>query len=67
MMPLLSRVADRAKKVLRLTFTAGHVTADHNRIHDMVWNGYPGYASAAIYLDMDGVYNGTRLAEQIRE
>ena len=35
----------------------GHVTIDHNRIHDMAWNGHPGYPSAAIYLDMDGVYN----------
>lgn len=35
----------------------GHVTIDHNLIHDMGWNGYPGYPSAAIYLDMDGVYN----------
>jgi len=35
----------------------GHVTIDHNLVHDMAWNGYPGYVSAAIYLDMDGVYN----------
>lgn len=35
----------------------GHVTIDHNLVHDMDWNGYPGYPSAAIYLDMDGVYN----------
>jgi parallel beta-helix repeat protein len=37
----------------------GHVTIDHNLVHDMDWNGYPGYPSAAIYLDMDGVYNCT--------
>ncbi|MHC4404924.1 MAG: right-handed parallel beta-helix repeat-containing protein [Planctomycetota bacterium] len=37
----------------------GHVTIDHNLVHDMAWNGYPGYPSAAIYLDMDGVYNCT--------
>ena len=37
----------------------GHVTIDHNLLHDMAWNGYPGYPSAAIYLDMDGVYNCT--------
>jgi parallel beta-helix repeat protein len=37
----------------------GHVTIDHNVLHDMAHNGYPGYASAAIYLDMDGVYNCT--------
>lgn len=37
----------------------GHVTIDHNLLHDMVHNGYPGYPSAAIYLDMDGVYNCT--------
>lgn len=37
----------------------GHVTIDHNRLHDISHNGYPGYPSAAIYLDMDGVYNCT--------
>ena len=37
----------------------GHVTIDHNLLHDMVYNGYPGYPSAAIYLDLDGVYNCT--------
>ena len=37
----------------------GHVTIDHNLVHDMTWNGYPGYPSAAVYLDMDGVYNCT--------
>ena len=35
----------------------GHVTIDHNLVHDMAWNGHPGYPAAAIYLDMDGVYN----------
>jgi hypothetical protein len=35
----------------------GHVTIDHNLLHDMAWNGYPGYPAAAIYLDMDGTYN----------
>jgi len=35
----------------------GHVTIDHNLLHDMAYNGYPGYPAAAIYLDMDGVYN----------
>jgi hypothetical protein len=37
----------------------GHVTIDHNLLHDMVHNGYPGYPAAAIYLDLDGVYNCT--------
>jgi len=37
----------------------GHVTIDHNLLHDMAYNGHPGYSSAAIYLDMDGVYNCT--------
>ena len=37
----------------------GHVTIDHNLLHDMAHNGYPGYPAAAIYLDMDGVYNCT--------
>ncbi|NOX54051.1 MAG: right-handed parallel beta-helix repeat-containing protein, partial [Planctomycetes bacterium] len=37
----------------------GHIVIDHNLIHDLVHNGYPGYPSAAIYLDMDGVYNCT--------
>jgi len=37
----------------------GHVQIDHNLLHDMAWNGYPGYPSSAIYLDMDGVYNCT--------
>jgi hypothetical protein len=37
----------------------GHVTIDHNLLHDMAYNGYPGYPAAAIYLDMDGVYNCT--------
>lgn len=37
--------------------TGGHVTIDHNVVHDLKHNGYPGYPSAAIYLDMDGVYN----------
>jgi parallel beta-helix repeat protein len=35
----------------------GHVKIDHNLLHDMTWNGYPGYPAAAVYLDMDGVYN----------
>jgi len=35
----------------------GHVTIDHNLLHDMAYNGHPGYPAAAIYLDMDGVYN----------
>ena len=35
----------------------GHVTIDHNLVHDMAWNGHPGYPAAGIYLDMDGVYN----------
>ncbi len=39
--------------------TGGHVTIDHNVVHDLKHNGYPGYPSAAIYLDMDGVYNCT--------
>jgi len=37
----------------------GHVTIDHNLLHDMAHNGHPGYPAAAIYLDMDGVYNCT--------
>ncbi len=37
----------------------GHITIDHNRLHDMTYNGYPGYPASAIYLDMDGVYNCT--------
>ncbi|MEJ2704030.1 MAG: right-handed parallel beta-helix repeat-containing protein [Sedimentisphaerales bacterium] len=37
----------------------GHVTIDHNRLHDMAHNGYPGYPASALYLDMDGVYNCT--------
>jgi hypothetical protein len=37
----------------------GHVTIDHNLLHDIAHNGHPGYPSAAIYLDMDGVYNCT--------
>jgi len=37
----------------------GHVMIDHNLLHDMAYNGYPGYPAAAIYLDMDGVYNCT--------
>jgi len=37
----------------------GHVMIDHNLLHDMSHNGYPGYPAAAIYLDMDGVYNCT--------
>ena len=37
----------------------GHVTIDHNLLHDMAHNGYPGYPAAAIYLDLDGVYNCT--------
>ena len=35
----------------------GHVSIDHNLLHDMTYNGHPGYSAAAIYLDMDGVYN----------
>lgn len=35
----------------------GHITIDHNRLHDIAHNGYPGYPAAAIYLDLDGVYN----------
>jgi hypothetical protein len=35
----------------------GHVMIDHNLLHDMAYNGYPGYPAAAIYLDLDGVYN----------
>jgi len=34
----------------------GQITIGHNLVHDMAWNGYPGYPAAAIYLDMDGVY-----------
>ena len=37
----------------------GHVKIDHNLLHDMAYNGYPGYPAAAIYLDLDGVYNCT--------
>ena len=37
----------------------GHVTIHHNLLHDMAHNGYPGYPAAAIYLDLDGVYNCT--------
>jgi hypothetical protein len=37
----------------------GYLTIDHNVIHDIVHNGYPGYPAAAIYLDMAGVYNCT--------
>jgi hypothetical protein len=37
----------------------GRVTIDHNLLHDMTYNGYPGYPAAAIYLDLDGVYNCT--------
>jgi hypothetical protein len=37
----------------------GHITIDHNLLHDIAFNGYSGYPSAAIYLDMDGVYNCT--------
>ena len=37
----------------------GHVTIDHNLLHDMAYNGYSGYPAAAIYLDLDGVYNCT--------
>ena len=37
----------------------GHVTIDHNLLHDIAHNGHPGYPAAAIYLDMDGVYNCT--------
>ena len=37
----------------------GHVTIDHNLLHDMAHNGYPGYPAAAVYLDLDGVYNCT--------
>ncbi len=37
----------------------GHVKIDHNLLYDMAYNGYPGYPAAAIYLDMDGVYNCT--------
>jgi hypothetical protein len=37
----------------------GHVTIDHNLLHDMSHNRYPGYPAAAIYLDLDGVYNCT--------
>jgi len=37
----------------------GHIKIDHNLLHDMAYNGYPGYPAAAIYLDMDGVYNCT--------
>jgi hypothetical protein len=37
----------------------GYVTIDHNLLHDMAYNGYPGYPAAAIYLDLDGVYNCT--------
>ena len=37
----------------------GHITIDHNLLHDMAWNSYPGYPSSVIYLDMDGVYNCT--------
>jgi parallel beta-helix repeat protein len=37
----------------------GHVRIDHNLLHDMAHNGYPGYPAAAVYLDLDGVYNCT--------
>jgi hypothetical protein len=37
----------------------GHVMIDHNLLHDMSHNRYPGYPAAAIYLDLDGVYNCT--------
>jgi len=37
----------------------GGVTIDHNLLHDMSHNGYPGYPAAAVYLDLDGVYNCT--------
>jgi len=37
----------------------GHVKIDHNLLHDMSHNRYPGYPAAAIYLDLDGVYNCT--------
>ncbi|HHM12478.1 MAG TPA: hypothetical protein ENJ16_02925, partial [Planctomycetaceae bacterium] len=37
----------------------GHITIDHNRIHDLTWNRTPGYPGAAVYLDMDGTYNCT--------
>ena len=35
----------------------GHLKIDHNRLHDMTYNGYPGYPAAAVYLDLDGMYN----------
>ena len=35
----------------------GHLRIDHNLLHDMINNGYPGYPAAAVYLDLDGTYN----------
>ncbi|HUV67920.1 MAG TPA: right-handed parallel beta-helix repeat-containing protein, partial [Sedimentisphaerales bacterium] len=35
----------------------GHLVIDHNLLHDMTYNGYPGYPAAAVYLDLDGMYN----------
>jgi parallel beta-helix repeat protein len=35
----------------------GHLTIDHNLLHDITYNKYPGYAAAAVYLDLDGMYN----------
>lgn len=37
----------------------GHLTIDHNRLHDMTCNRYPGYQASAVYLDLDGTYNCT--------
>ncbi|MBM4018404.1 MAG: hypothetical protein FJ288_08790 [Planctomycetes bacterium] len=37
----------------------GHLVIDHNLLHDMTCNRYPGYPAAAVYLDLDGTYNCT--------
>jgi hypothetical protein len=37
----------------------GHLRIDHNLLHDMTYNGYPGYPASAVYLDLDGTYNCT--------
>lgn len=35
----------------------GHLVIDHNLLHDITSNRYPGYPAAAVYLDLDGMYN----------
>jgi len=35
----------------------GRLVIDHNLLHDMTFNGYPGYPAAAVYLDQDGTCN----------